>query len=61
MATRGKMTFQKRQKEAARKDKQLRKAERKAQRKLDPSDPEMQEVDAEPTAEMEANTEPPEV
>jgi len=35
MAVRGKATFQKRQKEMARKDKQLRKAARRAQRKLD--------------------------
>ena len=34
MATRGKTTFQKRQKEMARKDKRQRKEERRAQRKL---------------------------
>jgi len=34
MATRGKTTFQKRQKEMVRKDRQQRKAERKEQRKL---------------------------
>ena len=34
MATRGKTTFQKRQKEMARKDKQQRKEERRVQRKL---------------------------
>jgi hypothetical protein len=34
MATRGKTTFQKRQKEMARKDKQQRKAARRAERKL---------------------------
>ena len=38
MATRGRTTFQKRQKEMARKDKQQRKAARRAQRKLDNSD-----------------------
>jgi hypothetical protein len=38
MATREKATFQKRQKEIARKDKQQRKAERRAHRKLDESD-----------------------
>ena len=35
MATRGRATFQKRQKELARKDKQQRKNERREQRKLD--------------------------
>ena len=39
MATRGRTTFQKRQKELARKEKQQRKAERRAQRKLDGEDP----------------------
>jgi hypothetical protein len=38
MAIRGKMTFQKRQKEMARKDKQQRKAARRAQRRLDNAD-----------------------
>jgi hypothetical protein len=38
MATRGKAPFQKRQKELARQDKQKRKAERRAQRKLDNAD-----------------------
>ena len=38
MATRGRATFQKRQKEIARKEKQQRKAARRAQRKLDGSD-----------------------
>jgi hypothetical protein len=38
MATRGKAPFQKRQKEMARKDKQQRKAERRANRKLDNAD-----------------------
>ena len=38
MATRGKAPFRKRQKEIARKDKQQRKAERRAQRKLDHTD-----------------------
>ena len=36
MATRGKTTFQKRQKEMARKDKRQLKEERRAQRKLNP-------------------------
>ncbi len=35
MAVRGKQTFQKRQKETARKDKQQRKAARRAQKKLE--------------------------
>ena len=38
MATRGNAPFQKRQKELARKDKQKRKEERRAQRKLDKID-----------------------
>ena len=38
MATRGNTTFQKRQKEMARKDKQQRKAERRAERKLNRTD-----------------------
>lgn len=38
MATRGNTTFQKRQKEVARKDKQKRKAERRAERKLSQAD-----------------------
>ena len=38
MVTRGKTTFQKRQKEMARKDKQQRKVARRAQKKLDNSD-----------------------
>ena len=38
MATRGNTTFQKRQKEIARKDKQKRKAERRAERKLSQAD-----------------------
>ncbi len=38
MATRGRTTFQKRQKEMARKEKQQRKVERRAQRKLGHSD-----------------------
>ena len=39
MATRGKEAFHKRQKELARKNKQKLKEERRAQRKLDKSDP----------------------
>ena len=38
MATRGRASFQKRQKELARKEKMQRKAARRAQRKLDGSD-----------------------
>lgn len=38
MAQRGRATFQKRQKEIARKEKQQRKAARRAQRKLDGAD-----------------------
>jgi hypothetical protein len=38
MATRGNTTFQKKQKEMARKDKQKRKAERRAERKLNRND-----------------------
>ncbi len=38
MATRGRASFQKRQKEIARKEKMQRKAARRAQRKLDGSD-----------------------
>ena len=39
MATRARTTFQKRQKEMARKDKQQRKAERREQRKLSRNEP----------------------
>ena len=39
MTVRGRTTFQKRQKEMDRKDKQQRKAARRAQRKLDLADP----------------------
>jgi len=52
MATRGKAPFQKRQKEIARKDKQLRKAERRAQRKLDKSD-----SDNGPSGDLESSSE----
>ena len=61
MATRGKTTFQKRQKEAARKDKQQRKAERRAQRKLDNSDIGKQETDETLVVELDLNNEPPEL
>ena len=42
MATRGKTTFQKRQKEMARKEKQQMKEQRRAQRKLEPPDQNME-------------------
>jgi len=67
MATRGRATFQKRQKEMARKDKQQRKAERRAQRKLDGSDAgntlldDIEPVaaeDIEPLAALEPESEP---
>lgn len=61
MPTRGKTTFQKRQKEAARKDKQQRKAARRAQRKLDGPDTGRRVEEDEPTMEVDANTEPPEL
>jgi hypothetical protein len=38
MATRARTTFQKKQKEMARKDRQLRKAERREQRRMDRAD-----------------------
>jgi hypothetical protein len=69
MPTRGKTTFQKRQKEAARRDKQQRKAARRVQRKLDGpmTDQEITtevdsnaEVDANTESEVDANVEPPE-
>ena len=53
MATRGKAPFQKRQKEIARKDKQQRKAERRAQRKLDKSD-----LDNGPSGDVESSSDP---
>jgi len=59
MATRGKTTFQKRQKELARKDKQQRKAERRAQRKLDNTDTGNGEIEESgPIDEVGVNTEP---
>ncbi len=62
MATRGKTTFQKRQKEMARKDKQQRKAERRAQRKLDNSDSFRSAIQGdEATAELDTGTEPGEI
>ena len=60
MPTRGKTTFQKRQKEAARRDKQQRKAARRAQRKLDGPEIERPITEDEPTIEVDANAEPPE-
>jgi hypothetical protein len=62
MPTRGKTTFQKRQKEMARKDKQQRKAERRAQRKLDSENPDraaFQEVES--TTELDRESEPREI
>jgi hypothetical protein len=54
MTTRGKTTFQKRQKETARKDKQQRKAERRAQRKLDSANPDRRVLeDTQPSTETE--------
>jgi len=62
MATRGRATFQKRQKEMARKDKQQRKAERRAQRKLDNSDAGNTVLeDIEPLAALEPESEPREI
>ena len=63
MPTRGKTTFQKRQKEMARKDKQQRKAERRAQRKLDIDSPDrtmFQDVDSPPELDQDVDS-PPEV
>ena len=53
MATRGKAPFQKRQKEIARKDKQQRKAERRAQRKLDNAD-----LDNGPSGDLKSSSDP---
>jgi len=62
MADRGKATFQKRQKEMARKDKQQRKAARRAQRKLDSADAGRTPFqDTEPLAESEPGSEPQEI
>jgi len=67
MVTRGGTTFQKRQKEMARKDKQQRKAARRAQRKLDNADADrtgFQDVESssglDPT-ESEPDSEPQEI
>ncbi|MBI4459347.1 MAG: hypothetical protein HY648_04735 [Acidobacteria bacterium] len=67
MPTRGRTTFQKRQKEMARKDKQQRKAARRAQRKLDNTDADRTELqdgkssaELEP-AELEPDSEPQEI
>ena len=63
MPTRGKTTFQKRQKEMARKDKQQRKAERRAQRKLDGENPDrgmFQNVDSPPELGQDGDA-PPEL
>ena len=62
MATRGKTTFQKRQKELARKEKQQRKAARREQRKLDNADSHrMVYQDAEPLVDLEPGSEPREL
>jgi hypothetical protein len=62
MATRGRTTFQKRQKEMARKDKQQRKAARRAQRKLDNTDSNRTLFqDPEPPSEREPGSEPQEI
>ena len=47
MATRGRTTFQKRQKELARKEKRQMKAERRAQRKLTKSEASQEEPQSE--------------
>ncbi len=60
MATRGRPSVQKRQKEAARRDKQLRKAARRAQRKLDNVDAGRLSND-EQLVEVDPNIEPPEL
>ncbi len=61
MAVRGKPTFQKKQKEIARRDKQQRKAARRAQRKLDSADPEKTVLqDTESPSDLDPEREPPE-
>jgi len=45
MASRGRTTFEKRRKEMARKEKQRAKAERRAQRKAAPPEPDIEQVD----------------
>ena len=57
MATRGRTTFQKRQKEMARKERQQMKAERRAQRKLAGPDPESDAYDCQ-SSESESEWEP---
>ena len=62
MTTRGRTTFQKRQKEMARKDKQQRKTARRAQRKLDNSDLHRAVFqDPEAPSERVPGNEPPEI
>ena len=62
MPTRGKTTFQKRQTEMARKEKQQRKAERRAQKKLDGSSPDRSVFEeVEPVPEFDQESEPREV
>jgi len=61
MSTRGRTTFQKRQKELARKEKQQRKAERRTQRKLENAEGDrMVYQDTESPAELEPGSEPQE-
>ena len=60
MAIRGKPALQKRQKEAARRDKQLRKAARRAQRKLDNADG-GRGSNEERFIEIDPSAEPPEI
>ena len=57
MATRGNTTFQKRQKEMARKDKQLRKVERRAERKLNQADSD-QPGNVDSSSDMESRAQP---
>ena len=61
MSTRGRTTFQKRQKELARKEKQQRKAARRVQRKLESEDSRRTVFqDAESPVELEPGSEAPE-
>ena len=64
MGSRGRTTFQKRQKEMARKDKQQRKADRRAQKKLDGPDPQQtvfEDVELPSEQEQEPGSEPQEI
>jgi hypothetical protein len=58
MATRGRTTFQKRQKEMARKERQQMKAERRAQRKLAGPEPESDAYDGQSSESSESEWEP---